>query len=177
MCSVDRYPTKTGDELTKEEICSLIVQAKEMGVNNVIFAGGEPFLYKDLLEICSFCEKNKMVTVIVTNGTLIGGAHFARKIMDSGMSCIAISIDGLKETHDTFRGVGNFERSMRGIEYLVEGKAERGSGPTIHVGCIVSEKNVHELEELAALLESMGVECMHLMPLMSDNTSSQWQTS
>jgi MoaA/NifB/PqqE/SkfB family radical SAM enzyme len=171
MCSVDRYPTKKGDELTKEEIGTLILEAKEMGVRKVIFAGGEPFLYEDLLESCSFCQENRLVTVVVTNGTLIGGMNFARKIVDSGLSCLSISIDGLRETHDSFRGAGNFDRSIAALQYLVKAKAERGSGPSLNVGCIVSEKNVSELPDLAAFLESKGAEFMHLMPLMSDNTS------
>ncbi len=177
MCSVQQYASTPNDELKKEEIFTLITQAKKMGVGEVIFTGGEPFLYKDIFDVCSFCQQQRLVSVVVTNGTLIKDVEFARRIVDSEVSCVSISIDGLKDAHDFFRGAGNFEKTVQGLKYLVQAKADLGKGPSINVGCIVSDKNVLELEPLASYLESLGAEFMYLLPLMPDNTAYNKQGS
>jgi MoaA/NifB/PqqE/SkfB family radical SAM enzyme len=54
--------------------------------------------------------------VLSTNGTLITSA-VAEKLKDIGLSYVGISLDGLQETHDAFRGFsGTFARVMAAIK-------------------------------------------------------------
>jgi radical SAM protein with 4Fe4S-binding SPASM domain len=55
--------------------------------------------------------------VISTNGTLIT-ADKAKALADLGLSYVGISLDGLAEVNDRFRGIpGAFDRAMAGIEH------------------------------------------------------------
>jgi radical SAM protein with 4Fe4S-binding SPASM domain len=56
-----------------------------------------------------------MRTVVSTNGTLLTKA-LAEKLKEIGLSYVGISLDGLEEVHDAFRGVrGTFNRVMTAI--------------------------------------------------------------
>ena len=60
-----------------------------------------------------------MHTVLSTNGTLIS-EEVARKIKQVRMAYVGISLDGMEEVNDYFRGVdGAFRRAIRGFRNLV----------------------------------------------------------
>lgn len=81
--------------------------------------GGEPLLKRDLPELVRHCKGRDFVTNIATNGYLID-EDMARRIADSGLDSINISLDSLDEKiHDHLRGVpGVYNRVMKAIESL-----------------------------------------------------------
>ncbi len=83
------------------------------------FGGGEPFLKEGLLELVRFCKSKNFKTNIATNGYLIN-KEMSKKIADSGLDSLIISLDSLKEeTHDYLRGVkGVYQKVMDTIVYL-----------------------------------------------------------
>lgn len=83
------------------------------------FGGGEPLLKKDLLELVRYCKDKGFTTNIATNGYLID-EDMARRIADSGLNSINISLDSIDEkVHDYLRGVpGVYKRVMKAIESL-----------------------------------------------------------
>lgn len=83
------------------------------------FGGGEPLLKKDILELVRYCKDKGFTTNIATNSYLID-EDMSRRIADSGLDSINISLDSLDEgIHDYLRGVpGVFKRVMKAIEYL-----------------------------------------------------------
>ena len=70
--------------------------------------------------------------VMAPNGTLITEEN-ARKLADSGIKRISISIDGsTRESHDKFRGVeGAYEGALRGIEHAKKAGIEFQINTTI----------------------------------------------
>ncbi|MFC1666697.1 radical SAM/SPASM domain-containing protein [Candidatus Omnitrophota bacterium] len=83
------------------------------------FGGGEPLLKRDLLELVKHCKKKRFITNIATNAYLID-EDMARRIADSGLDSINVSLDSLDDKiHDFLRGIpGVFGRAMKAIEYL-----------------------------------------------------------
>ena len=53
VCSAGR----NGEERSFKELCGIMRQAKKMGVKNIRFTGGEPFLRKDLFAILDYVRK------------------------------------------------------------------------------------------------------------------------
>jgi len=83
------------------------------------FGGGEALLKKDLLELIRYCKDKDFRTNIATNGYIID-EDMARRIADSGLDSVNVSLDSLDEkVHDYLRGVpGTQKRVKKAIEYL-----------------------------------------------------------
>ena len=109
------------DELTTQEIFSLIDTLHTMGVTRIVFTGGEPLLHPDLYTFIEYAKDKPMVVDVFTNCTLVTEEH-CRKFAELGVRKISTSIDSIHErVHDTFRGQkGALKRSLRGINLLVE---------------------------------------------------------
>jgi radical SAM protein with 4Fe4S-binding SPASM domain len=65
-----------------------------------------------------------------------------------------VSLDGASpSTHDRLRGVDAFRRAMTGIENL----CAAGMGPTIRIAFTEMRHNFHEIPDLLAMLDRLGV--------------------
>ncbi len=106
---------KAEQELTTKQGLELIATLKDYGAPVILFSGGEPTIRKDLPKLIDAAVKTGMRAVISTNGTLIS-QDMAMRFADLGLSYIGVSLDGLEEINDTFRGVqGAFKEAMKGI--------------------------------------------------------------
>lgn len=105
------------DTLTFEQIEQTIPKLKRAGVNFVIFSGGEPLIRKDIFDIAACMKKHKIMTYLSTNGMYINDKN-VQQIIDT-FNYIGISIDGLKEEHDYFRGQeGSYDKSIEAIKRI-----------------------------------------------------------
>ncbi len=69
----------------------------------------------DLIDLAAYAVDRGMRAVISTNGTLIT-ASMAEELKKVGLSYVGISLDGLDEVNDRFRGVkGAFAKAIEGI--------------------------------------------------------------
>jgi MoaA/NifB/PqqE/SkfB family radical SAM enzyme len=134
----------------------------------VLFTGGEVFLRRDVFEIIRYSVSLGLKTEVVTNGSLIDSPQFAGKIMDSGLSNIAISLDGAcAGTHDSIRAIdGAHAKAVRALRFLSEEKKRKGHGPQISVWVTIMKENVHELFDIIPLVKESGVECLVYHPVI-----------
>ncbi len=163
QCAIWRMP-KT-PELNTNEWKSIVTDLRDwVGPYRAQLAGGEPFIRKDLLDIVRHATRNDVFTGVVTNGTLIDRS-LAEDIVDSGLSYIHVSVDGIKpETHDELRGIrGVYDKTMSGIDHLVS--ASRGSGPSISIASVINRKNVKELVDLVHFVEEKGLKGIIFNPI------------
>ncbi len=106
---------KSVNELSTEEAKEMIDDFAKMKVPVLLFSGGEPLLREDLFELVDYAVKKGVPCSLSTNGTLIT-EKVAEELKEAGISYVGVSIDGLKETNDRFRGVeGAFERALNGL--------------------------------------------------------------
>ncbi len=121
--SQDRsYP----DELTTAEGKRLIEDLADFGSPVILFSGGEPLLRADLLDLAERAIDRGLRAVISTNGTLIDKL-MAGRLKKIGLSYVGVSLDGMRETHDRFRGVkGAFESALEGIRHCQEAQIKVG---------------------------------------------------
>lgn len=114
------------EELTKDEAKVFIKDASDFGVPVLLFSGGEPLLRKDIFEVARLARDAGIRTVLSTNGTLITDA-LAKKIETAGFSYVGISLDGVRETNDKFRGAqGAFQAAVQGIRNCVKAGIKTG---------------------------------------------------
>jgi radical SAM protein with 4Fe4S-binding SPASM domain len=117
----------------------------------VLFSGGEPLVRKDLIDLARHAVQRGMRAVISTNGTLISrtGAKELRKV---GLSYVGVSLDGLREVHDRFRGKkGAFKDAMQGIRNCQE------QGLKVGLRFTLNRMNVEEVPGIFDLLEGAGI--------------------
>ena len=86
--------------------------------------GGEPLLREDFFDILGYANEIGYTWGMTSNATLITPL-VAKRLYETGMATISVSIDGLEKTHDKLRGLsGGYRLAMAGIENLL---AERES--------------------------------------------------
>jgi len=102
-------------ELSTREAKKVIDDLVRQKVLVLILSGGEPILRKDLYELAAYAKEKGITCALSTNGTLINKSH-VRKILKSGIRYVGISIDGIGENHDRFRGKqGAYTASLKAI--------------------------------------------------------------
>ncbi|MCF7907353.1 MAG: radical SAM protein [Candidatus Omnitrophica bacterium] len=103
---------KTSDELSNEQIFSLIDQMAAAGTQRIHFTGGEPLLRDDIDKILIYCKKKGISTALNSNGFLI-----PEKIKSLiNLDLLSLSLDGPEAVHDSIRGKGSYQQVMGAIE-------------------------------------------------------------
>lgn len=121
----------TSKELTHEEALRAIDGFAAFGCPVLLFSGGEPFIREDILELAAYARQKGLRVVFSTNGTCITES-IAKQIAQIGVSYVGISIDGVRETHDAFRGVpGAYDRSLAAIRFCREAGVKVGLRVTL----------------------------------------------
>ncbi len=139
------------DEIGTEAAKALIDDLAAYGAPVMLFSGGEPLVREDLVELASYATAKGMRAVISTNGTLISAAK-AAELKKVGLSYVGISLDGMEEVHDRFRGVpGAFKKALKGIENC---KAE---GLKVGLRFTINKRNVSEIPGVFRLLREMDI--------------------
>ena len=146
-CSHFTSAGDSGSDLPKEEWISFFEELNRCAVLDVTIEGGEAFLRKDLKELIDGIVRNRMRFSILSNGTLITDDIAAFLASTGRCNSVQVSIDGsISETHDTFRGDGNFERAVTGLKCLQKHHISVTVRMTIH------RHNVNDIEETARFL-------------------------
>jgi len=107
-----------------EEVKRRLEESVALGVKEYYFTGGEPFLNRDMVPILMETLRYGPATVL-TNGTVLKDPwlHALAEAERASRYSLEfrVSIDGFSaETNDPIRGVGTFQRALRGIQQLVE---------------------------------------------------------
>jgi len=138
-------------ELTHDEGRTLIDDLAAFGAPVILFSGGEPLMRKDLITLASYAVDKGMRAVISTNGTLITKEK-ANALKKVGLSYVGISLDGLEEINDRFRGKkGAFTEAMAGIKNCQD------AGLKVGLRFTINRMNVNEVDGIFDLLESMNI--------------------
>ncbi len=140
------------DQLSTDEAKAMIDDLAAFGCPVLLFSGGEPCMREDLLELMHYAKQAGMRVVISTNGTLIT-PELARQFAEVGLSYVGISIDGVRETHDAFRGVpGAFDRSLEGV---MNAKA---AGIKVGLRFTINKLNYREVDDVFDLMRTYGIQ-------------------
>jgi Fe-coproporphyrin III synthase len=139
------------DELSTSEGKKVLDDLAGFGCPVVLFSGGEPLVRPDLMELASYAVNKGMRAVISTNGTLITSA-LAHQLKTIGLSYVGISLDGMEEVNDRFRGVkGAFAKALDGIAACQE------AGIKVGLRFTMNRINAGEIPALFDLLEEREI--------------------
>ena len=150
-CYSSSQNIRYGNELTPAEAKAMIRDLATFGSPVILFSGGEPLMHRDLPELARYAVDQGMRAVISTNGTLIT-RQTAAVFKEIGLSYVGVSLDGMKVTHDHFRGVeGAFDTAMKGIRTC------RDLGIKVGVRFTINRHNVEDVPAIFDLLEKENI--------------------
>ena len=119
-CFVSSGPTNHRHPMmSRAEVAARVAEGLALGVKEVYFTGGEPFLHPHLIEVVEATLQHLPCTVL-TNGTLFSRPRLqalARMSREARYSLeIRVSLDGDRPAiHDAIRGAGSFARVIEGL--------------------------------------------------------------
>ena len=134
LCNDDN--DSSARQLTAAEWSDIFSQAEEIGISFVLLAGGEPCLRRDVLTAAG--EHRSILFPIFTNGTFLDEKYFA--LLDRCRNLVPImSIEGGRETTDTRRGSGVYDRLCQNMERL------KAKGLIFGASVTVTKENLKEV--------------------------------
>ncbi|MEW6536685.1 MAG: radical SAM protein [Candidatus Auribacterota bacterium] len=157
-------------ELTTQEGKGLIDGIASFANPVLILTGGEPMARNDIYDLARYASDRGLHTVMAPCGHLIT-AGTARRLKESGIGHISISIDGAtEEAHDSFRGVpGAFKGSLQGIFFA------REAGISFQINITVSRLNVIHLPAIVSLAQKLGASAVDFFFLVPTGRGSGLQ--
>jgi len=124
-CFISSSPTnRSHGMLSLADVEARLREARELGVREYYFTGGEPFMNREMIPILATTLKQGPATVL-TNGMLLRKSicRELRELIDASEYSLdlRVSLDGFdRESHDAIRGAGVWERAMIGLRNLAE---------------------------------------------------------
>ncbi|MFA6565029.1 MAG: radical SAM protein [Verrucomicrobiia bacterium] len=151
-CYSDSYAQKYPGELTGEQARAVIDDVTRFGVPALLFSGGEPLVRPDLPDLMRYARSKQLRLTLSTNGTLIDEVT-ARILHEIGLSYVGISLDGIGETNDQFRGVkGAFDAAVRAMRNC------RAVGQKVGLRLTLTKRNCADLHQIFDFIEAEGVQ-------------------
>lgn len=146
------------DMLDAALLFDAITDAAALGYNWVSFSGGEPLLYRPLPQLLRHTQSLGLHTALATNGMLLNERHL--DAITPFIDLIAISIDGIPESHNHIRA---HEHAFSGMASNLDNLRERG----IKFGFIftLTQHNLHELQWVADFALDQGAKLLQIHPL------------
>ena len=147
------------DFLSTEFILNSIPELLKAGIKFVIFSGGEPLIRKDIFQISQAMRDAGIVTYLSTNGLYVNDKNVDEIIKT--FNYIGISIDGIENVHDKFRGLkGAYQKSLAAIALIQEHGGNAGIRFTI---TNETKESFYSIFELA---ERIGVDKIYISHLV-----------
>ncbi len=134
-------------ELNTKEAKAMLDGLAEFGAPVILFSGGEPLMREDLMGLITYAKNKGLRAVISTNGTLITEEK-AEELKQFGLSYVGISLDGLRETNDKFRGIeGAFDDALQGIRNCLK------LGIKVGLRFTINKRNAQDIPGIFELIE------------------------
>ena len=160
-CRASATELSSPSDLSTQAARDIINQIAAVSSPILVLSGGEPLFRSDIFQLARYGTDKGLRVALATNGTLVT-KQVARKIVDSGVKRVAISLDGSDAlTHDTFRGIpGAFDAAITGFRNL------KDLGMSVQINTTIARHNAHQLPQVLELAKSIGADALHTFLLV-----------
>jgi pyrroloquinoline quinone biosynthesis protein E len=157
MCAVSKWPKrKRAEDMSLDAFKQLIdeqhglVEIKLNGLGEALMQGDDYF------EMIRYARSKRIWVRMTTNASLLHMRGNYRKLIDSGVNEIDISIDGAdKATFESIRRGSKFEQVVENCK-LLNGYARSKNLRRTKMWTLVQEENYRRLDEHVMLAQDMG---------------------
>lgn len=144
-----------GEKLEIAELEKKVVLAKELGIGQIVFSGGEPTIYGKLEEAAGVLQKYGMKGGFITNGRRFFYKDFAKRAVGAGFDYFYVSLHSHEcKIHDSLtKSSGSWKQTVCGLKNLLE----LSPGADIMVNCVVTELNADGLLAIVRFISGLGI--------------------
>jgi AdoMet-dependent heme synthase len=160
-CRASATELSSPSDLSTQGARDIIDEIAVVSAPILVLSGGEPLFRSDIFQLARYATDKGLRAALATNGTLVT-KPVARKIVDSGVKRVAISLDGADAlTHDAFRGIpGAFDAAITGFRNL------KDLGMSVQINTTIARHNAHQLPQVLELARSIGADALHTFLLV-----------
>ncbi|MGC1801313.1 MAG: radical SAM protein [Solirubrobacterales bacterium] len=155
-CYSESGPNQRGG-LDPTSVMRTLEVLRAEGFQAVSLSGGEPLVYRDIGAVVRNTKELGFRVTMITNGLLVNDRNGQ---VVAELDAIAISFDGLAETHDKVRcRPGAFDRACASLRQLAD------EGRPVAAAISLSREAIPELPDLAYHLASLGAQALQIRPV------------
>lgn len=153
-------------DMSFENLKRIIIDYKSHEGNGiVVLTSREPIMSKYFGQVLDLCTELELDVKILTNCTLIN-ERICKKIIESNVSFIGISIHGNEELHDSITKVkGSFRKTLNGIEMLNQYKKTYGKNIDIRITTILRKELYENIDLIIKIASNLNtsLRIQHMM--------------
>ena len=94
FCYAKNTEYSANSTMTFENAKKIIDFCKEGKIEHIILIGGEPTIYRELFDVIDYASSNGITSSLVTNGLKLNDLEYCKKLLQSGITNIDISVKG-----------------------------------------------------------------------------------
>jgi radical SAM protein with 4Fe4S-binding SPASM domain len=160
-CRASATELSSPTDLPTSRALDIITQIAAYASPILVLSGGEPLYRRDIFQLARFATDKGLRVALATNGTMVT-KELARRIVDSGVRRVSISLDGADSlTHDTFRGIpGAFDAAVYGLRNLKE------LGMSVQINMTIARHNARQLPQVLDMARGLGADALHTFLLV-----------
>jgi len=145
--SAKHYP----GELSLQQCIDVIDDLADYQVPAVVLSGGEPMLHPHFFDLAGYAVARGLRIMVSTNGTRID-LHSAQRLKDLGVAYVGISLTGIGESKDKFRGRDSAsEKAMEAFRHC------RGAGQRAGLRITLDRRTAGQLPGVLRLIEEEDI--------------------
>lgn len=155
-----------GNDIPIEQAIATVNLWCDQGLKNVRFSGGEPTMYKGLVDLVKICKNRGVERIAIsTNGA--SSIQLYDDLVEAGVNDFSISLDACcAEDGDKMAGGhvrGAFDRVVSAIKHL-------STKSYVTVGVVLTADNKDEAEKIIEFADSLGVHDIRVIPAAQEGT-------
>lgn len=177
MCVVSEWPKgKRADDMSLESFKQVIDQ--QVGLTEIKIQGlGEPLLQGDILfDMIRYAREKNIWVRTITNASLLHIKDNYKKLVDSGVNEIQISIDGAdQEVFENIRKGASFKRVAANCRTINAYCKEKNRNIT-KMWAVIQAENLHQLEDFVVTAADLGFSDLVLSLSVWGWVDDEWES-
>jgi len=149
ICARFNVMKREQGHMSMETFKALVDKNPDVGMY-ILVGWGEMMLNRIFWEAVAYLKERGKHVALTTNATLLNEKN-VEKIIDSGISHITVSMDGIGEVYEAIRGV-SYERIEANLKRLSQRIAETGNEIYLEINAAGTPEVIGQAEEMRAKL-------------------------
>lgn len=149
-------------EMPLEQWKKVIDKVWDLRIPHIVFTGGEPTLFKGLVELVAYAENQGLITGLNTNGRKLADKAFLDALVDAGLDHVQVTLESHDpKIHDRMvASDGAWAETVAGLKNVIDSRLYVMTNTTLLT------HNKDTIRETLAFLAELGVPTVGLNALI-----------